>query len=461
MKQSMWFQSLPYASDSTSLFTHLVGQTGAVLLDSGSRRQTNAHYDIFSARPSKLIYSKDGITVVESIDGQCQKHQSDPFEVLRAQLAFHTIDCDIDLPFYTGAIGYFGYDLGHRIEKMPRRIADCDDLPEMMLGIYDWSVVIDHNRRQTFLVARPSDYFSKEDFNQLAELLSAPPPEIEGAICTRLGDLNSNMDKDSYIERFNAVKDYIYAGDCYQINLAQRFVTEIACNPWQVYLRLRELNSAPFSAYLDFGQFQVLSISPEKFLNVRSRHAETSPIKGTRPRALDATKDSEQIEDLANSAKDCAENLMIVDLLRNDLGKSCRPGSIAADRLFDIESFDNVHHLVSTVSGDLADDKDVLDLLRGCFPGGSITGAPKLRAMEIIEELEPHRRGVYCGSIGYLGHNGDAMLNIAIRTTVYKNQHLIFYGGGGIVADSDADSEYQEIRDKVSSMMDLLKGLAT
>ena len=462
MKQLMWHQSLPYISDSTALFAHFAEQTGAVLLDSGSRRQSkNARYDIFSARPSQWLYSKDGVTVVEHAGGHREQYTSDPLDVVRTQLAVGEVRCDLDLPFYTGAIGYFGYDLGYRIEAMPRAIADYDGLPEMALGIYDWSVVSDHKHRRTFLVARPSDEFLREDFEQLAEQLRRAVPEFSEGVCKHLGTLDSNMDKDSYIRRFNAVKDYIYAGDCYQINLAQRFVVEIECDPWPVYLRLRELNSAPFSAYLNFGSVQVLSISPEKFLELRNNYVTTSPIKGTRPRHPERAQDKEQIEALIHSSKDCAENLMIVDLLRNDLGKNCRPGSIVAERLFDVESFDNVHHLVSTVHGHLADGKDALDLLRGCFPGGSITGAPKRRAMEIIEELEPHRRGVYCGSIGYLGHGGDMMLNIAIRTALYHNQRMIFYGGGGIVSDSDADSEYQEIQDKVSSMMELLKGLAT
>ena len=456
---TLWVKSLGYKSDSTQLFDCLVGQPGAVFLDSGSRRDKRARYDILTACPTRLIHSKNGITTVEYVDGRMQSYRADPFAVVRSEVAFGKIECPVDLPFYTGAIGYFAYDLGRRIEKLPHYAADVDQLPELILGLYDWAVVSDHVARQTYLIAYPNEHFGDKEFNQWEERLHNPPPRISKITCKQSGVLRSNMDRATYIKCFNAVKEHIYQGNCYQINLAQRFTVAIECDAWQLYRRLRMLNSAPYSAYLDCGQFQVLSISPEQFLYVHNNRAITNPIKGTRRRQRDAQQDKMQIEALSNSAKDKAENLMIVDLLRNDFGKSCRPGSIEAKHLFAVESFDNVHHLVSTVAGTLTAGKDALHLLRDCFPGGSITGAPKLRAMEIIEELEPHRRGVYCGAIGYLSRNGDMALNIAIRTALYKNQQFIFYGGGGIVSDSDGDSEYQETMDKVSSMLDLLREL--
>ncbi len=455
----LWIKDLTYASDSMQLFDYLRGQPGAVFLDSGSRRR-NARYDILTACPSRLIRSKDGITTVEYADGQSQRYTEDPFEIVRTQLAFDQIESDGELPFHSGAIGYFGYDLGRRIEKLPCYASDSDGLPELMLGIYDWAVVNDHLRKRTCLIAYPSDQFSIKDFSRWEELLSQAPRPAEKFACKQLGALQSNMDRATYVRCFNAVKEHIYQGNCYQINLAQRFAISMECDAWQLYRRLRSINSAPYSAYLDFGQFQVLSISPERFLHLQESYVETSPIKGTRRRYRDPDQDTKQMEALRKSAKDKAENLMIVDLLRNDFGKSCRPGSINTKHLFNVESFDNVHHLVSTVCGNLDKNKDALHLLKDCFPGGSITGAPKLRAMEIIEELEPHRRGVYCGSIGYLSRNGDMMLNIAIRTAIYQNRQFVFYGGGGIVADSDADLEYQETMDKVSSMTDLLKEAA-
>src|SRR5690606_14358319 len=221
--------------------------------------------------------------------------------------------------------------------------------------------------------------------------------------------------------------------------------------------RLRIINPAPFSAYLNTPYAQILSASPERFLRVVGGRVETRPIKGTRPRAGHARLDAEIIEALAASEKDRAENLMIVDLLRNDLSKCCAPGTVRVPRLFEVESFATVHHLVSTVTGELRADRDALDLLRGCFPGGSITGAPKLRAMQIIEELEPHRRGVYCGAIGYLGFDGGMDLNIAIRTMVYSRGVIRFWAGGGIVADSRLEDEYQETYDKAAAMLRLLQ----
>ncbi|MEX0607274.1 MAG: aminodeoxychorismate synthase component I, partial [Halofilum sp. (in: g-proteobacteria)] len=250
-------------------------------------------------------------------------------------------------------------------------------------------------------------------------------------------------------------------GDCYQVNLAQRFEVAASGDPWVAFRRLRTINPAPFAAYLNGPDAQVLSVSPERFLWADAEgHVETRPIKGTRPRNADAAADAALAQALATSPKDRAENVMIVDLLRNDLGKVCATGSVRVPRLCDIESFPTVHHLVSTVIGRLAPEHHALDLLRACFPGGSITGAPKIRAMEIIEELEPQRRGVYCGSIGYVGFDGAMDTNIAIRTLVYSEGRARFWAGGGIVIDSEAESEYQETFDKAAAMLALLGEVA-
>jgi para-aminobenzoate synthetase component I len=266
----------------------------------------------------------------------------------------------------------------------------------------------------------------------------------------------ANFDRDGYTTAFRRVQEHIRRGDCYQINLTQRFRARAEGDGWQAYLRLREINPAPFSAFLDFPGGRVLCSSPERFLRVRGDHVETKPIKGTRARAVDRTRDRALAEALRTSAKDRAENVMIVDLLRNDLGKSCVPGSISVSKLFEVESFASVHHLVSTVQGRLAPGKHALDLLAGCFPGGSITGAPKVRAMQIIEQLEPHRRSVYCGAIGYVGFDGDMDLNIAIRTLVQHGEYIYTWAGGGVVADSEVDAEYQESLDKAAAMLEVL-----
>jgi para-aminobenzoate synthetase component I len=267
----------------------------------------------------------------------------------------------------------------------------------------------------------------------------------------------SNMTHEAYARAFRRIRGYIHDGDCYQVNLAQRFSATATGDPWLAYQRLRIINPAPFSAYLNTPYAQILSASPERFLRIERGRVETRPIKGTRPRAGHPRLDAGLVEELRLSDKDRAENLMIVDLLRNDLSKNCALGSVKVPRLFEVESFATVHHLVSTVSGELRAGRDALDLLRGCFPGGSITGAPKLRAMQIIEELEPHRRGVYCGAIGYIGFDGNMDLNIAIRTLICSRGTIRCWAGGGIVADSRLEDEYQETFDKAAAMLKLLQ----
>ena len=268
--------------------------------------------------------------------------------------------------------------------------------------------------------------------------------------------LRSNLSTPAYADAFERVHAYIRAGDCYQVNLAQRFAAPAAGDPWAAYCRLRQLNPAPYSAYLQTPFGQVLSSSPERFLSLRARQVETQPIKGTRPRGANAVEDAALRQALRHSEKDRAENLMIVDLLRNDLGRVCRAGSIHVPALFATETYASVHHLVSTVRGELRDDADAASLLRACFPGGSITGAPKIRAMEIIEELEPHRRGVYCGAIGYLGFDGAMDTSIAIRTIVHSAGQVRLWAGGGLVHDSDCDQEYRETFDKASRLIQVL-----
>jgi para-aminobenzoate synthetase component 1 len=294
-------------------------------------------------------------------------------------------------------------------------------------------------------------------WGSLVARFSAPPAEKRRAPLAITTPVASNMTREQYGRAFARIMDYIREGDCYQVNLAQRFSADATGDAWSAYQRLRVINPAPFSAYLSTPHAQILSASPERFLKVESGRVETRPIKGTRPRAGHPRLDAERIEALRASAKDRAENVMIVDLLRNDLSKNCRPGSVKVPKLFDVESYATVHHLVSTVTGELEAGRDAIDLLRGCFPGGSITGAPKLRAMQIIEELEPNRRGVYCGAIGYVGFDGGMDLNIAIRTLVYSRGAIRFWAGGGIVADSTLEDEYQETFAKAAALLALLQ----
>lgn len=443
---------LPYQSDSTGWFEALADRPWAVMLDSGHpQNAARGRYDILSAEPRLRIVTHGETT---DVSGTCTETSvDDPFEVLRRHLGTRRNPWP-DLPFTGGALGYFAYDLARRIETLPSVARDDEHMPEMAIGIYDWAIINDHRERRAWLVAQGPDA-QELRWQALCERLTTPAPRVSRAPFRVQGAPASNLPRDDYLQAFHRIQHYIREGDCYQVNLAQRFCVPASGDPWLAYRRLRAINPAPFSAYLNLPFAQVLSASPERFLLLQEDRVETRPIKGTRPRHDDPAHDRALVEQLKSSVKDRAENLMIVDLLRNDLGKSCAPGSIRVPSLFEVESFATVHHLVSTIEGQLAAGMDALHLLRGCFPGGSITGAPKLRAMQIIEELEPNRRGVYCGSIGYIGYDGAMDTNIAIRTLVYSEGKLRFWAGGGIVADSSADAEYQETFDKAAAMLRL------
>jgi para-aminobenzoate synthetase component I len=446
---------LPYRDDSAGLFEAIADLPWSAFLDSGRPYSGHGRYDILVADPSLTLTTKGHVTEVVRPEGtEC--FDGDPFAIMRKQL--ERAEMVPDLPFCGGALGYFSYDLARRIERLPELARDAEHLPEMALGIYSWAVVVDHLLRRTWLAGHDWRDDNDGSWDLLCERFRAAyTPQSRNPFQLR-SPLASNLDRTCYANAFVRIKDYIRDGDCYQVNLAQRFEARASGDPWGAYQKLRRTSGAPHGAFLNYPFGQVLSVSPERFLRVRAGEVETCPIKGTRPRGAEREADEKLAASLASSAKDRAENLMIVDLLRNDLGKNCLPGSIAVPRLFGVESYSSVHHLVSTVTGTLAPGRDALDLLRGCFPGGSITGAPKLRAMEIIEELEPNRRGVYCGAIGYIGHDGGMDTSVAIRSMVYSQGSVRFWAGGGIVADSQMESEYQETFDKVAGMFALLEG---
>ncbi|WP_446811536.1 aminodeoxychorismate synthase component I [Methylomonas sp. 2BW1-5-20] len=445
-------QLLPYFPDSAQLFAPLASRSWAVLLDSAQPHSKQDRFDIIAYAPVATLQTRGNITRIER-DGVVSESAADPFELLKQQLGTPLASVD-GLPFNGGAIGYFAYDLARRIERLPAMASDAENLAEMAVGIYRWAVIVDHQRRQSWLVS--IDLPESEQQRLIAEFSTITTP-AETAQFKVLQAPRANMDRAAYATAFQRIKHYLKEGDCYQINLTQRFESPCQGDPWQAYQVLRQINAAPFSAYLNFPDVQVLSSSPERFLKVTDGAVETKPIKGTRPRRSNWEEDQAQIEDLVSSTKDRAENVMIVDLLRNDLGKSCRKGSVWVPSLFSVESYATVHHLVSTVTGQLAAGQHAIDLLRSCFPGGSITGAPKIRAMEIIEELEPHRRGIYCGAIGYIGFDGNMDTNIAIRTLVHNQGTIRFWAGGGIVNDSVLDEEYQECFDKAAALLQLLK----
>ena len=451
---SLLRHELAYRPDSAGLFARIAHEPWAIFLDSGKPQGQYGRYDIMVARPFMMLTTDGDHTQIRDAEG-LRIASEDPFLLLKQALNPHTAQ-PCELPFCGGAIGYFDYDLARRLEHFFKRALDGEKMPQMMVGVYDWAVVVDHRQQRTWLVSHGQSAQTRQDWLALCSLFEQSDGVSPGEFAVT-SDVVSNMDFPAYAAAFDKIQHYITEGDCYQVNLAQRFCAQARGDSWAAYLHLRQISPAPFLAYMNFSGMQVLCGSPERFLQVSGSHVETRPIKGTRPRSGDAAEDSRNAAELQSSLKDRAENLMIVDLLRNDISKSCALGSVQAKRLFALESFANVHHLVSTVTGTLAPGKTALDLLRDCFPGGSITGAPKLRAMQIIEELEPHRRGLYCGAIGYIGFDGNMDTNIAIRTAVCSAGEIRFWAGGGIVADSEMQKEYRETLDKASAMLELME----
>ena len=448
--------TLPYSPDCSRLFAAVCDEPWAMWLDSCSQGGELGRYDIIVARPHTTLVTRGEQTEIKR-DGQVEHSTEDPFALLRRSVIFSATPGDT--LFSGGAVGYFSYDLSRRIERLPSRAADDLAMPEMAVGIYDWALLCDHHTRRCRLVSSALHPETRQQWPQLVELFeqAVEQESVSSDPFTASGRVEANLSEQAYATGFEKIQHYLQEGDCYQVNFAQRFSVAVSGSPWSAYLKLRNSNPAPFAAYLNTPFGQLLSSSPERFLKLQGSQVETRPIKGTRPRSDDAALDQTMVEQLQNSPKDRAENLMIVDLLRNDLGKCCRPGSIRVPQLFGVEHYATVHHLVSVIEGELAAGEDAISLLRHCFPGGSITGAPKLRAMEIIEELEPHRRGIYCGTIGYIGHNGSMDSNIAIRTAVYREGRLSFSAGGGIVRDSVCADEYQETFDKAAGLLRILE----
>ena len=445
---------IPYRIDSAVFFEPLATKTWAVYLDSGHPLTSSGRFDILAAEPCVTLVTRGTLTEIRSAN-QVRLSPEDPFALLRDELG-EPVPGLPGLPFCGGAIGWFAYDLGRRIERLPTLARDAEQVPDMAVGIYDWALIVDHLERKAWLASLGRDPRTRDRWAALVSLFRNPRPAPTRNRFRVRGSPRSNMTRDQYGRAFDRVKSYLLEGDCYQVNLAQRFSAPACGDSFAGYRTLRQLNPAPFSAYLRTPFARIMSSSPERFLAVRDRQVETRPVKGTRPRGETPAADAALKLELIDSTKDRAENLMIVDLLRNDLGRVCEPGSVRVPRLFDAESYATVHHLVSTVIGRLAAGQDAISLLRACFPGGSITGAPKIRAMEIIEELEPHRRGVYSGSIGYLGFDGAMDTNIAIRTLIHSAGTVRFWAGGGIVQDSQVEEEFGEVFDKAATLLRLL-----
>lgn len=447
-------KQISYSSDlACSLFAPIADLNWAMLLRSASAQHVDSRYDILVANPLVHLTTFGNTTFITHQDNQDSSEQ-DPFSLIEQMQKEYLPDCeyDGDLPFLGGALGYFSYDLGRRVETIPSLAEHDLSSPDMAVGIYDWALIVDHQCQQAWLVGENSEQHWQ--WLQQQSLSSQKRADDTFALQT---SWQSNLTKDEYQTRFEQVQEYLLSGDCYQINLAQRFSAQYHGCEWQAYQKLERVNQAPFSAFIRTEHSAILSVSPERFLQVNDHIIETKPIKGTRPRFADEAQDKASALELSLAEKDQAENLMIVDLLRNDVGRVAKPGSVHVPKLFDIESFPAVHHLVSTIKAELDTGYSAYDLLRASFPGGSITGAPKVRAMQIIEELEPHRRSVYCGSIGYISRHGRMDTSITIRTLVAEKGQLHVWAGGGLVADSQCDAEYQETFDKLSRILPVLE----
>jgi len=447
--------AIPYLANSADWFARIRHLPQAIWLDSGRPQSEYGRFDILSAAPAVTLETQDVYTLLSEYEGIAKISTDDPFALIQQYLP-KTQPID-DIPFLGGALGYFSYDLGRRLEQLPRVATDDIELPEMLIGIYPWAIIQDHQRQTAWLVTNKT-VSPAYNFLKIRQIIAFH--EARKAINIlyfpfSINKFESNLNANKYANAIESIQGYINAGDCYQVNYAQRFSATCSGDPFAAYLALRSALPSPFSAYIQLGHGAVMSLSPERFIQVSGDHVETKPIKGTIARGETPQQDQLNADALEASLKDRAENLMIVDLLRNDLSKTCT--DINVPELFGLQSFANVHHLVSTVTGKLKPNKHALDVLATSFPGGSITGAPKIRAMEIIEELEPTRRSLYCGSIGYISTCGNMDTSIAIRTLVCDKEKIHCWGGGGIVADSNTEQEYEESIAKVKVLMDTLE----
>jgi para-aminobenzoate synthetase component 1 len=462
------------------LFELIKDNPYSFFLDSGMDPQRLGRYSFLGCNPF-LVMSSRGAEIA-LIRGDEPKVQSgNPFDVLGRLLELYKLDhCPSAVPFLGGAVGYLSYDLCHFIERLPSTAVDDLKLPESYFAFYDAVFAFDHLEERAYLIATGFPELEEGQrlsrarmrLEELKNFLYAASSTQEAPVprSENLGGgesqptpknrkilLKSNFTHDEYIKAVDRVREYIAAGDVFQVNLSQRFESDLPYPPYELYKRLRMVNPAPFASYLNFQGVTIVSASPERFLKVQGDLVETRPVKGTRPRGRDPVEDQSLAQELTRSIKDRAENVMIVDLERNDLGRVCHYGTVKVTELAILETFPTVFHLTSTILGKLRRGKSNIDLLKATFPGGSITGAPKVRAMEIIDEMEPTKRSIYTGSIGYLSFNEDLDINIVIRTFLIKEGKAYFQVGGGIIYDSDPEAEYIETMDKAKALIQALQ----
>ncbi len=455
-------KAITYNSNSKVLFELLSSQPDAIWLDSCQPHSQQGRYDIISACPDHIVETFGKYSTITS-EKKSYASCRDPFDIandLLEPLKSYRASKELKTPFVAGILGYFGYDLGRPYFKIDNDTKVASVLPDMRIGRYLWGLVVDHSEKTANLNFHPQcSILLKETILKIFERFDFVKLNDQRSFALD-NPFQPQTLKIDYLEKIYKIQKYIAAGDCYQVNLAQHFSASYKGNIFSAYLALREKMPSPYAAFWSWGNSQgVMSLSPERFLQVRDGYAETKPIKGTISRGSNDNEDYDNAQLLLNSKKDLAENLMIVDLLRNDLSKNAQLGSVSVPNLFALESFPNVHHLVSTVTAKLKSDVSPFKLLKDCFPGGSITGAPKQRAMQVIEELEPLKRNVYCGSIGYINADETMDTNIAIRTVIADGQTLHCWGGGGITGDSDPLKEYQESLSKISTLLKTIEDI--
>ncbi|WP_159715320.1 aminodeoxychorismate synthase component I [Blochmannia endosymbiont of Camponotus nipponensis] len=446
---------LPYHPNTIlNLFEPLSNTAWSMLLYSGyNNKHPDSRFDILVTDPTLTLITKSNITKI-SYNKSHQISNTDPFILLKKYIHITNMKTysSHQLPFQGGFLGVFGYDLIRYIESLPKLAKQDLSFPDMAIGLYRWTIIADHKLCKNYLIThddpnkiltwihKQQHIYNNHHFSSTSFRLMQP--------------WKSNISRSEYSQKFHIIKKHIISGNCYQVCLSQRFSAPYIGDEWIAFRYLLHYNYAPFSAFIRLpNKLSILSLSPERFLELHKTNIKTQPIKGTLPRLKNVQDDYHQIIKLSKSTKNRSENLMIVDLLRNDIGKVAVPGSISVPTLFDIQSFPGVHHMVSTITGTLSNHFSACDLLRACFPGGSITGAPKIQAMKLIEQLEPQCRSIWSGSIGYLSCCGNMDINIAIRTLLAEKQHLFCSVGSGIVFDSDEDLEYQEMKDKVSTLL--------
>lgn len=451
------------------------GKYFCFFLDSGMDPEKLGRYSFMGSNPF-LVLSSRGSDITVTRGTEKSSLTGNPFDVVNSTLEVYHLDCPSPpVPFLGGGVGYFSYDLCHFIEHLPCTAVDDLWLPECYFGLYDLVIAFDNLQSKAYIISTGfPELRETERMERASQRLREVKEKLSDVSASRgntpLMPISATMEQvtiargfshKEYVDAVEKARQYIIDGDIFEVNLSQRFEAELTITPYELYRRLRQINPASFACYLGFDEVSVVSASPERFLRTRGDWVETRPIKGTRPRGKTLEKDNALANELITSTKDQAENIMIVDLERNDLGRVCRFGTIKVTELTILEVFPTVFHLTSTVEGNLRDGKNCCDLLKATFPGGSITGAPKIRAMEIIDELEPTKRSVYTGNIGYLSFNGDIDLNIAIRTFLVKGSKAYFQVGGAVVYDSDPEAEYQETLVKAKALFSALNTVAT